>query len=86
MQIQKLNVVKEIDEKDFPYYEGKGFRKVKENPDAENTTPALLCDEKQCEDALRAEAKALGLKPHHAAKSETIRKMIAAAKAAEHDG
>jgi len=28
MQIQKLNVVKIIDEKDFPYYEEKGFRKV----------------------------------------------------------
>ena len=34
MQIQKLNVVKIIDEKDFPYYEEKGFRKVEDNPKA----------------------------------------------------
>ena len=43
---------------------------------AESAEKPSPCDDRNCEDALREQAAELGLKPHHAASSATIRKMI----------
>jgi len=84
--VRKLNVTKRVHEHDIAAWEAKGYTRVIQAVAPLSAAEKLLCDEKQCEDALRAEAKALGLKPHHAAKSATIQKMIDAAKAAANDG
>ena len=38
MKVQKLNVVKIINEKLLPYYEGKGFRRIDDEDGAEKET------------------------------------------------